>query len=183
MFREGEDGPRYEIGPFDPIRHDRSGFACGIERIDNFLLRTARKHQEGDFTRVFVATRSGEAAILGYYAINAHKLSGDNLPDVLTRRGPRHGVPAAYLSMIGVSASGQGSGLGTLLLADALRRILSASDSIGVKAVVLDVIDDGGEAAARRRAAFYLRMGFQPFPGQPSRMFISISDVRAAFAE
>lgn len=171
----------FTIEAFEPTRHDRSGFDSGVARIDNFLKRTARRHHKQDFTRIWVACRPGELSVLGYYAINSHALEADALPAQLAKGVPRHGsVPGAYLSMVGVDQSHQGHGLGRALVVDALRRIEAASRSIGIKAVVLDVIDDGGEAAYLRRKRFYERLGFVSFPSRPSRMFIALSTVRAA---
>ena len=86
------------------------------------------------------------------------------------------GIPAVYLSMIAVAQRHQGRGLGRFLLADALQRVVGAADQIGVKAVILDVIEDGGAELTERRRAFYAAMGFQSLPSRPLRMFISIRD-------
>ena len=173
--------PLLSIQAFNPVRHERSGFSSGVSRIDNFLKRTARKHQDGDFTRVWVACLRGERQVLGYYAINAHGIEAGELPGDLRKGAPRHGtVPGAYLSMVGVDTSFQRRGLGRALLVDALRRIEAASRTVGIKAVVLDVIDDGGTDAFLRRLRFYERMGFLPFPSWPTRMFIAMSTVREA---
>ena len=172
---------RVSIEPLDPRRHNRAAFSCGNIRLDNFLKRTARKHQAGDFTRVWVATDVGETGILGYYALNAHALEGNALPAELTRRAPRSGgIPAVYLSMIAVDRRHQGRSLGRILLADALSRAVAVADQIGLKAVVLDVIDDGGPEIMERRGAFYADMGFRSLPSRPSRMFITIETVRHA---
>ena len=169
------------IEPLDPQKHDRAAFSCGTDRLDNFLKRTARKHQAGDFTRVWVATEGGRAEILGFYALNAHSLEGDDLPANLTRNAPRSGgIPAVYLSMIAVDRRRQGQGLGRILLADALNRAAAAADQIGLKAVVLDVIEDGGPGITEKRRAFYAAMGFQSLPSRPLRMFIGIETVRKA---
>ena len=171
----------FTIEAFEPTRHDRSGFDSGVVRVDHFLKRTARRHHSQDLTRIWVACRPGELSVLGYYAINSHALEADALPARLAEGAPRHGsVPGAYLSMIGVDRSHQGRGLGRALVADALRRIEAASRSIGIKAIVLDVIDDGGEAAYARGKGFYERLGLVSFPSRPSRMFIALSTVRAA---
>lgn len=172
---------RYDIEPFDPEKHDRTAFFSGVERIDNFLKKSARKHQAGDFSRVFVAVEIGGVAVAGFYSLNAHVLAGCDLPDALTKRGPPHGVPAVYLSMLGVNRPAQGAGLGVILLGDALKRVLAASESVGVKAVILDVIDDDGAAAYDRRKRFYERMGFASFSDRPSRMFLTVKDIGAAF--
>ena len=119
--------------------------------------------------------------IVGYYALNAHKLEGDSLPPRLTRGAPAHGgIPAVYLSMIAVDRRHQGKGLGKILLADAFKRVASAANQIGLKAVVLDVIEDGGPKMVHKRTAFYTAMGFKPLPKQPQRMIISVETIRRA---
>lgn len=177
-----DSSSRLVIEMLDPSKHARAGFSCGVDRLDNFLRRTARKQQAADFTRVWVVTERGEGTIFGYYALNAHVVDvGDNPPTELVRRVPRSGsIPTVYLSMIAVDERHQGRGLGRILLADALGRATDAAERVGIKAVVLDVIDDGGPDQTEWRRAFYVRMGFKSFPAQPSRMFIPIDTVRNA---
>lgn len=166
-------GLKIAIEPFNPDKHDRTAFSCGAGRIDNFLKRSAKKHQKGDFTRVWVATSPGENGILGFYAVNSHALAGDELPARLTKNAPRHGViPAAYLSMVGVDGALQGHGLGRILLIDAIKRIARVAEEMGVAAIILDVLDDDGPEAAAKRKSFYESFGFQAFPSQPRRMFL-----------
>lgn len=174
--------PRLVIETLDPARHDRAKFSCGVARLDNFLRRTARKQQAADFTRVRVLVEDGESTILGYYALNAHALETiDDPPREMIRHAPRSGsIPAVYLSMIAVDSRQQGRGMGRILLADALDQAVAAADHIGIKAVVLDVIEDGGPEVAERRRAFYVAMGFQPFPSTPTRLFLGIDTIRAA---
>ena len=171
---------KFSIQPFDPKNHDRTAFSCGAARIDNFLKFSATKQQRGDFARVWVAVAEGQRQVLGYYAINAHAIEADALPVKFTRNAPRHGgVGAAYVSMFGVDKSVQGQGLGTLLIADALKRIALVSDELGIFAVVLDVLADDGAAAIERRQAFYRRLGFVALPSQPLRMFLPVATIRA----
>ena len=173
---------RIVIEPFDPGRHDRSGFSCGTDRLDNFLRFTARKQQKDDFTRVFVAVAEGSPGVLGYYALNAHAVATDDLGTDRPRRAPNTGsIPALYLSMIAVDRSRQGEGLGSGLAIDALGRARNVAGEVGLKLVVLDVIGDGGKEAFARRTAFYRRLGFQSFQDRPERMFITIDTIRAMF--
>ena len=176
---------RLRIEPLDARRHNRAAFSSGIPRVDNFLKRTARKQQADNHTRVQVAV-SADAVVAGYYALNAHRLDlpeAEDLPRSVRRNAPPHGmIPAAYLSMLGVSEPHQGRGLGRVLLADAFTRVLMAADQIGLAALVLDVLDDDGETAATRRTRFYEALGFQPFPSQPRRMFITAATLRQAKA-
>ena len=176
--------PGIAIELFDPGRHDRSDFACGTDRLDNFLRFSARKQQKDDFTRVFVAVAEGSPRVLGYYALNAHAVAADGLGPDRPRRAPNTGsIPALYLSMIAVDRSWQGRGLGSDLAIDALGRALSVAGEIGLKLVMLDVIDDGGDEVFARRMAFYRRLGFRSFQDRPERMFIAMDTIRAMFSE
>jgi len=185
---QGDDGrtavPGIVIEPFDPGRHNRSGFSCGTDRLDNFLRFTARKRQKDDFTRVFVAVAQGSPEVLGYYALNAHAVSTSDLGPDRPRRAPDTGsIPALYLSMIAVDRSRQGKGLGSDLAVDALARARNVAGEVGLKLVVLDVIDDGGSEAFARRREFYRRLGFRSFQDRPERMFIAIDTIRAMFGD
>ena len=181
---EGASVPRIVIEPFDPGRHDRSGFSCGTDRLDNFLRLSARKQQKDDFTRVFVAVAEGSPEVLGYYALNAHAVATDELGANSPRRAPRTGsIPALYLSMIAVDKRRQGMGLGSDLAVDALGRALTVAGEVGLKLVVLDVIDDDGEDVFARRREFYRCLGFQSLEDHPERMFIAIGTIRAMFGE
>ena len=65
--------------------------------------------------------------------------------------------------MIAVDKRRQGRGLGADLAIDALNRARHVASEVGLKLVVLDVIDDGGPEAFALRRAFYERLGFQGF--------------------
>ncbi|MXW74328.1 MAG: GNAT family N-acetyltransferase [Gammaproteobacteria bacterium] len=181
---EAENPPRLSIEPFEPGRHERAEFSCGVARLDNFLRLSARKQQKDDFTRAFVAVAEGSPTILGYYALNTHAVGIAELGRSRPRRVPgRASLPAVYLSMIAVDKSQQGSGLGTDLLIDALLRACRVSMEVGLKLVILDVIDDGGETVFRRRKEFYRLMGFENFSDHPQRMFMTIGTIRSMFPE
>lgn len=176
---DAENPPRVSIEPFEPSRHERAEFSCGVPRLDNFLRLSARKRQKDDFTRVFVAVAEGSRRILGYYALNTHAIGVAEMGRDRPRRASnRASIPALYLSMIAVDKTQQGRALGTDLLIDALYRVSRVSQEVGLKLVVLDVINDGGDATFKRRKEFYRRMGFQSFADHPERMFMTIGTIR-----
>ena len=176
------DGPAVEIRPFDPTVHDRSDFDCGVVRLNNFLQRSAKKQQRGDFVRVYIALEAGENRILGYHSINAYGLAADDLGPLVPKAAPSHGmVPAVYLSMIAVDRPQQGRGLGSILLDHAKRKALGVADSLGAWAIVLDVIEEGGAEAIQVRTAWYAKHGFIPFPSMPTKMFLPMATVRATY--
>jgi ribosomal protein S18 acetylase RimI-like enzyme len=163
---------------FDPERHDRAAFACGVEAVDNFLKKTANKLARADNLRLYAMTDASRA-LIGFYALNAHAIDYAQLPVRFARTRPGHGsAPAAYISMIGVDARHQGRGYGGDLLVDALTRIAQAADAIGIAVVILDVLDDGGLEQVARRKALYESYGFQPLPSRPLRLFLPLATVR-----
>ena len=171
------------IEPLDPSRHDRAAFSCGIEQVDNYFRKTANKLAQTGNVRVFVMTDpAGE--LIGFYATNAHAIHYDVLPETFRRNRPGHGhIPAAYISMISVDLRHQGEGFGGDLLVDCLRRIAGAAEDIGIRVVLLDVLDCGDTALTQRRKALYSSYGFASLPSNELRMFILMSEVQALVAE
>ncbi len=166
------------IEPFDPDRHDRSSFSTGVKAVDNFFQRTAKKLSQANSIRVFVMRQDGPE-VMGFYALNAHSITYQDLPPTFARNRPAHGhIPAAFIAMIGVDARAQGRGYGGDLLVDALLRILKASNSLGIAVVVLDILDDGDPEAKARRKALYSRYGFIALSRQPDRMILPVATIR-----
>lgn len=171
------------IEPFDPNKHDRTAFSCGVEQVDNFFRKTANKLSKADNTRIYVMT-SADGAVIGFYALNAHAVDYQDLPQKFARTRPSHGsIPAAFLSMIGVDQRYAGKGYGGDLLVDALFRIATAAQSIGIAVVILDVLDDGNVDLVARRKALYAKYGFQPLTSNPLRMFLPVATVRKLLDE
>lgn len=163
------------IEPFDPERHDRASFSCGIEQVDNFFRRTANKLAQAGNLRVFVMVGpTGE--LIGFHALNAHAVDYRDLPAKFARARPGHGsIPAAYVSMIGVDSRFQGRGYGGDLLADALGRIARAAVEIGIAVVMLDVLDCGDPGLVAKRKALYQGYGFLPLPSNGLRLFLPVA--------
>ena len=173
----------YATTPFDPELHDRAAFSCGVEQVDNYFKKTANKLAKADNVRLYV--RCGDdGKVQGFYAINSHAVHFTELPKKYAHTKPNHGsIPAIYISMIGRDESCRGQGVGDVLLADALKRIVSAADTVGVAVIMLDVLDCGDPGAVAFRKTTYERYGFQSLPSNELRMFLPIATVRAAIAE
>ncbi len=164
--------------PFDPEKHDRTAFSCGVDQVDNYFRKTANKLQKAGNVRVSVLLGADEK-LLGFYAVNAHSVDYDELPKKYARTRPSHGsIPAAFISMIGVDQRFQGNGLGGILLVEALKNLARASETLGIAVVLMDVLDCGDEKTTSRRLALYTGYGFARLEKDPLRLFLPIQDAR-----
>ena len=179
----GPDAARYVIEPFDPDKHDRAAFSCGVEQVDNYFKKTANKLHKAGNVRLYVM-RTAEGAIIGFYAINAHAVDFTELPKQYARTRPGHdSIPSAYISMIGRDERFRGGGFGGDLLIDALLKIAQAADHLGIAMVMLDVLDCGDPERTERRKALYESYGFRALEAERLRMFLPMGTVRMVIEE
>ena len=154
------------VEPLGP-HHDRASFSCGESSLDHYIRRRASQDVRRRVARVFVASASPPEQIVGYYTLSAASLERDKLPTELARRLPHYPVPAVVIGRLAVGLRSQGSGVGEILLLDAIHRVVRAGDTFGVYAVVVDALH-------RRASAFYERYGFVSFPSQPLRLYLPL---------
>lgn len=167
------------IESWDPGRHDRSGFDCGVERLNNFLNLSAKKQQKDDMTRVYVAVLPEDTAILGYHAINVGTMNVAELAKP-PRGTPSHGeIPVLFLGQVAVDLKAQGLGIGGLLMHHVFEKARVIADEVGCHAVLLDVMSDGDAEAFDKRKGCYEDFGFQSFSSNEARMFMTMKQVRS----
>ena len=159
---------------FDPELHDPSEFRCGEPSLDEWLVTHAAAEVRRGSARVWVwvdEAGTTPTRILGYYSLSASKVARENLPKALGRGGPVE-VPAVLIGRLALDASLRGQGLGEVLLADALSRIVDATRTVGARFVVVDALHEGA-------ALFYERLGFRRLPG--SLLLVQkVADIAAA---
>ena len=86
---------------------------------------------------------------------------------------PAYPVGMVLIARLAVDRTEQGAGLGTRLLADALRMAVLAGGAAAARLVVVDATD---ESAAR----FYRRHGFTETLDHPLRLYRRLKDIRAS---
>ena len=153
---------------FSPLgkTHDRKSFDCGEQSLNEYLHQYASQNSKRRINKVFVASvPEAPQQVIGYYGLSAGNLDADDLPENLRRRLPRYPVPVVLLGRLAVTKSYQGQGLGSILLADALQRIVQASQVMAVYAVVVDALNE-------QAAEFYQQFGFITLPSQPLKLFL-----------
>lgn len=153
--------------------HSRASFSSGQPDLDEWFRRRASQDEKRNVARTFVALDDA-LDVVGFYSLSTFTLALEDLPDEIARKLPRYdAIPAALIGRLARDERVRGQGIGELLLADAVRRILGAGRSVAVFAIVVDAKDD-------RAVAFYRAFGFNPFPSRPNRLFLLTSTVVAA---
>jgi ribosomal protein S18 acetylase RimI-like enzyme len=151
-------------------RHDRGEFSSGEPPLDDWFRNRASQDEKRNVSRVFVAVDS-QLRIVGFYSVSAYSLAIADLPEPIQRKLPRYGVvPAALIGRLARDLRVRGQKVGELLLADAVKRILTAARSMAVFAIIVD-------AKNERASAFYQAFGFQPFPSRRDRLFLVSASV------
>lgn len=157
----------------DAGRHDVTGFSCGNEQLDRWLLRYAGQNQRRDAARTFVAA-TDDGRVYSYYTLVAgqldHREATAETSKGLSRRFP---IPVAILARLAVDVGSQGQGIGAALLNDALMRVINASEQVAVRAVVVHAVDENA-------SSFYRRFGFLGLSATPQTLMTTISTLRAA---
>jgi GNAT superfamily N-acetyltransferase len=165
---------RIRIEPLDRKKHNRAAFSCGVDRVDNFLNKTATRQQDDGHTRVSVACLDESDDVIGYYALNAHAIDASTLPEADRKSLPSYPtISAIYLSVVGVQKEHQGSGLGSYLMADAFKRATEAAEIVGAYFLVLDALNE-------RAASLCRKLGFIDLPGHEPRMIVTMNQMRNA---
>ncbi len=147
--------------------HDRTAFSCGEPALDSYLRRQASQDVRRRVTQVFVALGDAPGTIAAYYNLSAASFEKDELPPAVAKRLPHYPVPAAVLGRLAVDRAQQGRGLGETLLLDAIRRVVRASTTIAVHAIIVDTKNG-------RARAFYERYGFRAFASVPRRLLLPL---------
>jgi GNAT superfamily N-acetyltransferase len=153
-------------------RHDVSRFANGVHSSLDHWLRERASSSEGLSARTYVICPSDEPKrVVGYFSISTALEQRSTLPSGRLRRGMPAQVPLPLIGRLAVDADWRGRGVGSALLADALRRCLGASEIAGARGVVAHAID---EAAG----GFCERHGFLRSPLGECVMLMPIDTVR-----
>lgn len=158
---------------YDAARHDVTGFSCGNELLDRWLVRYAGQNQRRDAARTFVAAASDQR-VYAYYTLLAGQLDHhEATPEASKGLSQHFPIPVAILARLAVDVGQQGHRIGTALLNDALVRVVRAAEEVAVRAVVVHAMDDGA-------VSFYERFGFQALGTTPRTLMVTLIALRAA---
>jgi len=158
------------------VNHDVEEFDCGIESLNVWSKKHALQAAAVGSARTFVVHDNEQNRVVGYHALAAASVTHAEATPRARKGMPRHPIPAALLARLAVDTSVQGRGIGAWLLRDAMLRTLNASESIGVRLLLVHAIDENARA-------FYVKHGFEPSRSDDMNLQMLVKDVRASVDE
>ncbi|MBM3854811.1 MAG: GNAT family N-acetyltransferase [Verrucomicrobia bacterium] len=156
-------------------QHRVSAFDCGEEALNAYLRKFAVANHQSGYARTFVVCDELDT-VIGYYTLTASQVMHEDASERLAKGAARHPIPVVLLARLAVDQTAQGRRLGQSLLLDAIRRVLDAAESLGVRALLV-------HAKHEQASDFYRRLaGFEPLPGDPLALYLLLKDARRTLA-
>lgn len=145
--------------------HRLDGFHCGEPSLDDWLKRRALTNHLNGASRTFVVVDSDEC-VLGYYALAAGAVSHQEATGPVRRNMPDP-VPVMVLARLAVDVRAKGIKLGAGLLRDAVTRVQSVAEHVGVRALLVHALNE-------RATEFYEHYGFRASPLHPMTLMLPL---------
>ncbi len=109
--------------------------------------------------------------MVGFVALASGGVEAQLTPGRFRRNMPDP-IPVVILARLAVDRGLQGRGLARALVADVCRRVLLASEQIGVRGLLV-------QAASMEARNFYLHLGFDASPLDPMVLMLRLVDLKA----
>lgn len=148
-------------------------FSCRSTEQTQWLRRHAKQSASSSTTRVFVVTRDNDSTVVAYYAWCMAQLDLAAAPERLKKGAGRYPQPVALLARLGVDFGHEGNGLGSALLGDAVTRLLTLSDDIGCRGLLIHA-----ESAVARDFYLYLIPELEQSPTDDLHLVLLLKDAR-----
>ncbi len=162
----------FDINPYEKKLHGaaRKTFDCGVPPLNQYFLAQMGQDLRTCYITCFVASDM-HGAVIGYYTLSSASFSLEDLTEeqqkALATRQYKD-VPAALVGRLAVDRKFAGQGFGGVLLGDAIARVKDSG--VGTFAVIVEAKDVNAQA-------FYEHHGFTPFPSNPLKLFLPLSNV------
>lgn len=160
---------------FQPLieSHDRKSFDCGVPQLNEFLQKTARQHRDKGLSNTYILVDEDyPVTIVGFFTLSFLEVEIEKLPIQYSRKLPNKSrLPAAKLVRLAVGKDFHGKGYGALLLAEAIKRVISVINMAGA---VTGFFVDAKDTKAR---SFYLHFGFIPLLDDQLKLFLPLKSL------
>ena len=149
--------------------HDRAGFDCGIDVLDVFIQKTARRQDERHLVRTNVLVAAEQPKrILAYYSTSPCEVAPP--PGVRAWKNYPHPIPFLRMARLATDRRFQGQGFGELALLSAIADAAHIARSFtALGGLLVDAKD-------QHAAGFYEKYGFIRFESTGLQLFLPIQD-------
>jgi len=155
--------------------HVRTHFNCSEPSLDDYLQKQARQDIRRSLSVCYVLTNSKDTNVLGYYTLSASSIALYKLDNEIQKKLPRYpSLPVTLIGRLAIDSILHGVGLGEMMLVNALKRSLHASNDVGSMAVIVNAINT-------KAAAFYQRYGFFTFKGNAHQLYLPMKQITSLF--
>jgi GNAT superfamily N-acetyltransferase len=154
-------------------KHDRSGFNSGVPSLDAYIRTQVNQDIKKRLAACFV-TANDKGLVTGFYTLSSASISIEEAPDEIKNKLPKayKHLPAILLGRLAVDQKLQGTGIGKLLLMDAMKRCFELTAILGSWALIVDPIDEHARS-------FYNKYGFVLL--STGRMFLPMKTIESLF--
>lgn len=151
--------------------HNRVGFDCGVQGLNEFLHNLARQNLKKGLSRTFVLISEDiPEEILAFYTLSIFEISAKKLPQRLSKKYKGH-LPAVKIARLAVAQALQNSGLGKHLIINAIKRAIAISNQAGIIGLFVDAKNENVKQ-------YYLKFGFIPLPDHELELFLPLQTLQ-----
>ena len=149
--------------------HRREDFDCGVEELNTFIQKTARRQGERHLVRTTVLVHADQPAnILAYYSTSPCEIIAP--PGLRAWKNYPHPVSFLRMARLAVDLGAQGQGFGELALLSAIDDAATISRQFtAIGGLVVDAKD-------QQAADFYVRYSFVRIEEGGLQLFLPIRD-------
>jgi predicted N-acetyltransferase YhbS len=154
--------------------HGLTNFDCGNIELSDWLKKKALKNQISGASKTFVVC--DDQQVVAYYSLAAGSIEHQFVNAKFKRNQPNP-IPVVILGRLAVDKAYQNKGLGLDLVKNAVQRVFSASEAIGIRAILVHAIDESAKTFYEQKC------GFTPSGFQDKTLLLLLSDIEQTLTE
>jgi predicted N-acetyltransferase YhbS len=143
--------------------------------LDDWLRDMALYNQQQGYSRTFVIADENDV-VVGYHSLCAGMISRNDTPRQIKGKQAPAQIPLALLARLAVDQNYQGQGWGGALLKNALLSVVSATQAVAFRAIVVHALDKEAET-------FYRKFGFVDARGKDGTLLLPTQAIMASMLE
>lgn len=110
---------------------------------------------------------------MGFFTLASCEIRADKLPRKYAKKYPSIAT-AAKLARLAAARERQRQGLRTHMMINAIERIITVSENLGIIGFFVDAKNENAKA-------YYEQFGFIPLPGNPLELFLPLATLRQVY--